>query len=368
MDARTCNHAAQGTLSTAGFPRTPDKSTGISSDMQEFLHATPDCPNLSPLLPSFGQARVTCLPRHAAVAECQHDIGTGQGVPLSSMQADPRFDGGVAPTVAKDRFTGVEEALGKLAHQAASDMPDAGPCGPASDRSADARISPSFAGATLGPADLTAQIPREHRSLGKRGALARVVIAVCLGASAIWAWRSYGGPARDMIATWAPPLGWISAWPSAHHTNPAPEQAAAPPAVGTSAPPPAKAASQAASVAQPATMASNETMARDLAALRQAVEQLAASQEQLTREIAKLQAEKHQGDKPPTEKPAKRMQRRVSAAARGSDVFDPAQNPNAPGVPHTLGSIVLRRASPRRRASPPRQRRWRRKPLFRSRR
>jgi hypothetical protein len=79
------------------------------------------------------------------------------------------------------------------------------------------------------------RIPREQRSLGNRGTLARVAIVVCLGASAIWTWRSYGGPA-----------------------------------------------SQAASIAQPTNTAANEqraasaerqqieTMARDLAALRYA--------------------------------------------------------------------------------------------------
>jgi hypothetical protein len=292
----------------------------------------------------------------------------------------------VAPTGREDCFTGVDEALARLAHQAASDTPDARPRGSASDTTADARISQTFAAATLGPADLRAQIPREQRSLGKRGTLARVAIAVCLGASAIWAWRSYSDPARDMIATWARPLDWLSARPSADQTpaprtpDPTPEQAAAHPAVETSAPPPAQAASQAASIAQPATTAANEpaaasaerppieTMARDLAALRQTVEQLAAGQEQLTRELAKLQAEKPQADKPLAEKPHKRMLGHVPAPGPRSDVFDPAQNPNAPGVPHTLGSIVLRPRAPRRRASPPRQRRWRRKPLLTSRR
>jgi hypothetical protein len=33
------------------------------SDTQEFLNATPDCPNPSPVSPSFGQARVTCFCR-----------------------------------------------------------------------------------------------------------------------------------------------------------------------------------------------------------------------------------------------------------------------------------------------------------------
>jgi hypothetical protein len=76
-----------------------------------------------------------------------------------------------------------------------------------------------------------------------------------------------------------------------------------------------------------------ETMARDLAALRQTVDALAAGQGQLIREIAKLRAEK-------TEKPEKRRPRRMSAPAGHPDVFDPAQSPNAPGVPHTLGSTV----------------------------
>ena len=239
-----------------------------------------------------------------------------------STRADPRFDGGVAPTVAKAPFTGVEEALARLAHQAASDTPDARPRGPASDRSAEA-----LAVATLGPADLRAPIPREQRLLGRRGTLARAAIAFCLGATAIWAWHQHGGPARDMIATRARPLGWISARPSADQTpapqtlDLAPDQAAAPPAVETSAPPPAQAASQAASIAQPATTAANEpgaasaerqqieTMARDLATLRQTVEQLAAGQEQLTRKIAK----KPQAEEPKAEQPDKRMLHRVSA-------------------------------------------------------
>ena len=256
----------------------------------------------------------------------------------------------VAPTMPKDCFTGADEALATLARQAASNTPDAPPPQAASDRPADPRITQSFAAATLGPADLSAQIPREQQSLGRRSTLARVAIAACLGASAIWAWSSYGSPARDMITTWVPQLGWISARPAADHapqtSNPTPEQVAAAGAVETSAPP----AAQAASIAQPAMNepASDrqqlETMAHDLAALRQTVEQLAAGQEQLTREIAKLNADKHQADQPPAET-HKRMLHRVPAADRGSDVFDPAQNPNAPGVPHTLGSIVPRRGS-----------------------
>ena len=161
----------------------------------------------------------------------------------SSTQADPRHDGGAARTGSNgDPFTDVEEAMARLVH--ASYPADARARGEGSDRFV-----------TLGTADLRQPIPREGRSFGRRGTLVYVAIAVCLGAFAIWAWRSYGGHARDLIATWAP-----------------------------------------------AERRQIETMA-DLAALRQTVEQLAASQERLTREIARLQAEK----------PDKRMLRRVSA-------------------------------------------------------
>jgi hypothetical protein len=282
----------------------------------------------------------------------------------SSTQADPRFDGGAAPTVAKDHFTDVEEALARLAH--ASYLPDAPGRGPTSDRSADARISQSLTAPTLGAADLRPPIPREHRSLAKlisvisniigasgrsytktscrrhlecpgleRGTLARVVIAVCLGASAIWAWRSYGGPARvgpavrlELSAT----LGGPTPRPADARSRT--RASGRTPAFERSAPPPA----QAAPIAQPATTAANDPGAAsaereqvetsDLAALRQTVEQRAAGQEQLTREIAKLQTEKFQADKPPAEMPDKRMLRRVSAHP-APPVAAPTRKPTA---------------------------------------
>ena len=78
-------------------------------------------------------------------------------------------------------------------------------------------------------------------------------------------------------------------------------------------------------------------MARDLAALHQNVEQLAADHEQLTREIAKLrmtrepakpQTEKPQAEKPSAEKPDKRTLRRVSAPP-APPVAAPARKPAA---------------------------------------
>jgi hypothetical protein len=244
----------------------------------------------------------------------------------ATTQADPCFDGDVAPKV-EDPFIDVEEALARFMH--ASSPPDAGGRAPASDRSADASICQTFAAGTLGAADLRTPIPREQRPLGKRDTLARVAIAVWLGASAIWAWQSYGGPATDIIAPPAPQT-----------PNPVPEQAAAPPATEMSAPP-ARAALRAASMAQPATTVADEPSAasaerqqvemRDLAALLLAVEQLAAGQEPLTRKIAVVEAAKPQAEKPQPKQPDKRVLGRESAHPAPT-VAPPAGKP-APVTP-----------------------------------
>jgi hypothetical protein len=115
----------------------------------------------------------------------------------------------------------------------------------------------------------------------------------------------------------------------------APLETRALPSMPLSKSPPAQAVSQAASIVQPATTAANEPGAAsaerqqvetsDLAALRQTVEQL-AGQEQSTREIAKLQAEKPLADNPPAEKPDKRMLRRVSTHP-APPVAAPARKP-----------------------------------------
>ena len=67
---------------------------------------------------------------------------------LRSTHADARVDGGVAPTVAKDRFTDVGEALAGIMH--ATYTPDVRARAPRSGRSDDARISQLFAAPALG--------------------------------------------------------------------------------------------------------------------------------------------------------------------------------------------------------------------------
>ncbi|MGA8695908.1 MAG: hypothetical protein WB689_19090, partial [Xanthobacteraceae bacterium] len=38
--------------------------------------------------------------------------------------------------------------------------------------------------------------------------LARYVLAFCIGVAATVAWQAYGQATKQMIATWAPDLGW----------------------------------------------------------------------------------------------------------------------------------------------------------------
>jgi hypothetical protein len=179
--------------------------------------------------------------------------------------------------------------------------------------------------ATVRPAEFrNAPFPSEKPSLSRRAtrAVTRFLIAVCVGVAGSLAWQSYGGAAREMIASRVPQLAWIASRPVMNqNASPAAAtgQATAMPAIEASASPPAvaqaatdtphAAAAQGTPVAQsvPEDTAPNvsaptapaapspdqqqlETMARDIGALRQSVEQLATRQEQMTRDMAKLQA------------------------------------------------------------------------------
>jgi hypothetical protein len=111
-------------------------------------------------------------------------------------------------------------------------------------------------------------------SLGRRASrrLSRFLIVFCVGAGTTLAWQSYGDTARAMIANASPQLGWLT-----------PQTV---PVVATSP-----------NVVAPASSASPDLqhLALGLAALRQSVDQLtsqlAAGQQQMGGDIAKLQAD-----------------------------------------------------------------------------
>lgn len=136
------------------------------------------------------------------------------------------------------------------------------------------------------------------------GRFARYVVAICIGVAGTLAWQSYGATAKQIIVTKAPELGWspearqmIVSWvQELGWTKPpaGPEN--------TVVRPSAPETPQAAPVAQIAPEAPKapaapsvdpeqvHQIALDLAAVRQTVEKLAASQDQIAREIDRLQA------------------------------------------------------------------------------
>jgi hypothetical protein len=127
---------------------------------------------------------------------------------------------------------------------------------------------------TLRPADLRNWLPSERPSLGNRvsRALARFLITLFIGVAATLAWQSYGDAAREMIASASPQLGWLAP-PAAPVARTAPD-VIAPPAPAAPAP----------------DQQQLNDMQLGLAAVRQSVDQLAAGQEQMARDITKLQA------------------------------------------------------------------------------
>jgi flagellar motor protein MotB len=147
-----------------------------------------------------------------------------------------------------------------------------------------------------------------RRSLGGpalRGAIG-LMLAACIGVAAIGWQSSYGDAARLMIAQWAPQVLATSSPPPekpglpAQPSPPAVQAAAveaAPPQPAPPQPaPPAQTAPEAvaptaatptAATLSPEVTQMLQTMARDLATVEQGLEQLKASQEQITQQIAR---------------------------------------------------------------------------------
>jgi hypothetical protein len=125
-------------------------------------------------------------------------------------------------------------------------------------------------------------IDRPSRGRPAWRAFARYLVAICIGVAGTLAWQSYGEATKQIIATRAPELGWspearrmIASWvqPSVPETpQAAPVAQTAPPA------------------APSLDLQQVQQIARDFAALRQIVEHLAAGQDQMAREITKLEA------------------------------------------------------------------------------
>lgn len=129
-------------------------------------------------------------------------------------------------------------------------------------------------------------------------AFVKYLIAICFGIAATLGWQSYGEAAKQFIAVKAPQLGWspeskqmIASWVgqlgwAKPLTTASTGQPAAPQAVPAAQPAQAMAPAPAAPSLDPQQI---QRIEGDLAQLRGAVEQLATAQDQISRDIAKLQ-------------------------------------------------------------------------------
>ena len=108
-------------------------------------------------------------------------------------------------------------------------------------------------------------VASDRPSIGRRifRTLTRFIIAVLIGIGATLAWQSHGDAAREMVVARAPSLGWLLSVSTTKS-----------PAVAATAPDPVQ---------------QLEPLASNLDVVRRGVEQLAAQQEQMARNIATLQ-------------------------------------------------------------------------------
>lgn len=122
----------------------------------------------------------------------------------------------------------------------------------------------------LHPTDLD-RLPTKGPSGRKRvsRAINRFLVAFCIGVAATVSWQSYGDVARDTIASSYPQLGWLA-------SHAAPGAQVVPTTAGV-----------------PLTSPDSQELkaiSLGLDTMRERVEQLAAGQEHMTREITKLQS------------------------------------------------------------------------------
>ena len=155
---------------------------------------------------------------------------------------------------------------------------------------------------------IDAQTKRIENQTKRRAlrALARYLIAICIGVAGILAWQSYGEATRQFVVMRAPELGWspeakqtIAGWiqqigwtkpPADGEVAAARWQAPEMPQAANVALTSPETSAPKAPVAPAIDPEQVQQITRNLTALQQSVEQLAAGQDQMAREITKLQA------------------------------------------------------------------------------
>src|SRR6266571_163712 len=243
------------------------------------------------------------------------------------QQVDPHADPHDDVLVAR-----IDEELSKLAHDAMRDPLDPQthmgsdfPAGPAVP-SVDTTFRPAAVNQGLRP------------SFGMRAVRAFVgfLLAVCIGVAGV-VWQAYGDAPKQMIARWTPQLVATSSPPPEspglpEQPNPPAVQANAANAAPPQPAPPAQAAAEgvAPAAAAPESAVLLESMARELANARQEIDQLKASQEQMSREMAKAKA--YEAKASQIKASEQNLRPRISALPPRS-VAAPARRPMPPSYP-----------------------------------
>jgi cell division septum initiation protein DivIVA len=162
-----------------------------------------------------------------------------------------------------------------------------------------------------------AAIENEVKRPASRG-FAGYLLAICIAVAATVAWQSYGQPAKQMIATSAPKLGWspeakqmIANWvQQLGWTKQSGGPEGAPPTVAnvSKAPPALSPDPRQMQQIEADVAAMRQAVERHLAEMRAAVEQIAAGQDQMAGQITKLQAAEEETlakiAAPPAKRPA----------------------------------------------------------------
>jgi L,D-transpeptidase YcbB len=212
----------------------------------------------------------------------------------------------------------------------------------------------------MSPAQLPADSQITDRSSRRRPAsrrFRRYLVAICVGVAGTLAWQSYGEATKEIIAKGAPELGWSPEAKQMIATSiqwlgwtkpPAGPENIAPETVANISKQPATPSLQQVQEIHADVAALRQTLERELAHMREAVMQLAASQELIGREIADLQATDQEILKtnaaPPPQPPAAAARKPIpvppvpAASERadestGGETDQPVTDPAAAGMP-----------------------------------
>lgn len=289
---------------------------------------------------------------------------------LKLRESDPHDVFAVAPEVVPAAWA--DKVLADIARDAKSHLSESHPSESAASDQQPPAASGAAAGAAAPAVDTTfrataagaIRVPSERPSdrppTGRWAKSAVMLMFALSSAAAAAGWQHYGDAAKQMISHWAPPFT-LNASPPPERTalagqpdTPAVQAAAADPAQPQNAPPaqPPESVSPAATASSPDT-AQLQSMARDVAAMGQQIEQLKASlaelrasQQAMARDVAKTSEIKPSEVRTSVPIPRPKIPAPPRSAAAPSRKPMPAYAPLQAAAPTQLAPMLPRPVPP----------------------